>query len=166
MNVFSDLHEFAPCDICKIINGISCFFQDICTIAGNCCTVIKRNSVMCVIYHGVGLFQFSEIIPVDIHILQIFLIAVVLHQNNVRKCAVISSVCCCCKFGLAVVGRCLNHINLESLVILCILLTCNIHSLDVEVLIPCPYGQCVIIITFCIYCCSCCSKRHCHDTCH
>ena len=120
VNVFSDLHEFAPCDICKIINGISCFFQDICTIAGNCCTVIKRNSVMCVIYHGVGLFQFSEIIPVNIHVfqicesiriaLQIFLIAVVLHQNDVRKCAVVTSVSCCCKFCLAVIRRCFDNI--------------------------------------------------------
>ena len=83
-------------------------------------TVIKRNTIMCVIYHGVGLFQFSEIIPVDIHIfeicesiriaLQIFLIAVVLHQNDVRKCAVITSVSCCCKFCLAVIRRCFDNI--------------------------------------------------------
>ena len=176
MNIFTDLLEFTPCDICKVIDGVSCLFQDIGTVAGDCCTIIKWNTVMCIIYHGVGLFQFSKIIPVDVHVfqicesvriaLQIFLVAVVLHQNDVRKCAVISGVCCCCKFGLAVIRRCLNYINLESFVILCILLTCNIHSLDVEVLIPCPYSQGVIVITFCIYCCSSCSKRHCHDTCH
>ena len=42
--------------------------------------------------------------------LQIFLIAVVLHQNDVRKCAVITSVSCCCKFCLAVIRRCFDNI--------------------------------------------------------
>ena len=176
MKVFTDFHEFGPCDVCQIIQCISSFFKDICTIACNNSTVIKRNTIMCVIYHGVGLFQFSEIIPVDIHIfeickciriaLQIFLIAVVLHQNDVRKCAVVTSVSCCCKFCLAVVRRCFNNVYCESFVIFCVLLTSHLHGFDVEVLVPCPYCQCVVIsgISGNNGCCSC--KRCSHDTCH
>ena len=75
---------------------------------------------MCIIYHGIGLFQSSEIIPVDIHIFQIcesirisfqeFLIAVVLHKNDVRKSAVVTCIRCCGKLGLAVIRRGLDNI--------------------------------------------------------
>ena len=71
MNIFTDFHELGPCDICQIIQCISCFVKDICTVACDNSTIIKRNTIMCVIYHGVGLFQFSEIIPVDSHIRQV-----------------------------------------------------------------------------------------------
>ena len=150
MNIFTDFHELGPCDICQIINSISCLVKDICTIACNNSTIIKRNTIVCIIYHGIGLFQFTKIIPVNVDIfqiceciriaLQIFLIAVVLHKNDIRKCAVIACICCCCQFSLAVIRRCLYDIYRKSLMIFCILICCDLHRFDVEVLIPRPYS--------------------------
>ena len=159
VNVFADLHKSGPCDVCQIVNRVSRLIQDIRAVAGNTSAVVKRNAVVHAVLHGISLLQCAEIIPVDVHAAQIregiriaqqkLLVAVILHQNDIRHRAVVAGIRAGRQLGLTVVRGSLDHVDRKSRMVFRILLSRHVHRLDVKGRIPCPDGQRIAALGCC-----------------
>ena len=76
---------------------------------------------------------------------KIFLIGVVLHQEDIRQDTVIIRRCRCCDLGFDIIGLNLDDVELEIRMIFLIELLRFLHRIDIELRIPRPYSQGVCI---------------------
>jgi len=100
VNSFTDLHELVPCTACQVVDRISCFLQNICTVRADNCTIVYRHSVMLAVDRGVVKLLSCEIIPVDVDVSErcpciriisyISLDVVILEQHHIRKVAIVA----------------------------------------------------------------------------
>jgi hypothetical protein len=75
---------------------------------------------------------------------------VILEKDDIRKCGIILGGTCCSNSCLNIGrSRLLDDVQLEVRILLLISCLCSFQSRDVEVLVPCVYGKCVLIFRSC-----------------
>ena len=118
-------------------------------------TIVKRNTVVFAFDNGIGDLGGTELGEIDAQAGDVnkrvreaddvFLESIVLHEENVWQGAEVIGGRCCGHFGLDVVPRGLNDVELEVGIGFLVDLFSFLHGIDVESRVPAPDGQSLVI---------------------